>query len=269
MNNKKISVAEKYIMFLAKKGYAASTIKTYESYLKIFLTYCNKNPYKINKSDAKSFILNTPFTSKSQHNQAISAIKHFYSYILNVKNIDIDELQRPSKSNYLPSIIDKDHILNTLDSIENLKHKTILSLTYSVGLRRSEVINLKVSDIDSKRMQIFIRDSKGNKDRVVPLSENILLLLRSYARLYRPLHFLFPGQKKGTKYSETSCGNIVKKYLGEKYSMHSLRHSCATHLIELGNEAVKIQKLLGHNSIKTTQMYIHLSNQSIKNLTTI
>jgi site-specific recombinase XerD len=132
-----------------------------------------------------------------------------------------------------------------------------------VGLRVSEVINLKIEDIDSSRMIIHIKSSKGKKDRIVPLSPNILALLREYYREYRPSVYLFNGQKS-LQYSSTSCNNLVKKYIGNQYHMHLLRHSCFTNLLENGTDLRIIQKIAGHSSSKTTEIYTHVSNQILQ-----
>ena len=174
--------------------------------------------------------------------------------------IKIKFFKRPKSEKKLPQVIDHYHIKESLSRINNLKHKTILSITYSVGLRVSEVINLKIEDIDSRRMIIHIKNAKGRKDRIVPLSQNILDLLRVYYKEYRPVEYLFNGQNK-LQYTSTSCNQIVKKYLGEKHHIHQLRHSCATNLLENGTDLKLIQKILGHSSVKTTEIYTHVSNQ--------
>jgi len=138
-------------------------------------------------------------------------------------------------------------------------------LAYSVGLRVSEVINLKICDIDSKRMVININQAKGRKDRVVPLTENMLNLLRYYYIQYKPKEYLFNGQFD-LKYSSTSCNQIVKKYLGEDYHFHLLRHSCFTNLTGQNEDIRTIQKLAGHSSSKTTEIYCQVSKNTLKNL---
>lgn len=147
-----------------------------------------------------------------------------------------------------------------MSKIDNLKHKTILTLTYSVGLRVSEIVNLKIEDIDSKRMIIQIKNAKGKKDRVVPLSQKVLELLREYFKEYRPKDNLFNGQGS-EKYSIQSCQKIYKKYIDKKSSIHTLRHSSFTNLLESGTDLRVIQKIAGHSSSKTTEIYTHVSNQ--------
>jgi integrase/recombinase XerD len=204
------------------------------------------------KLKVQNYINNYNFSSTSQQNQVISSIKFLYEKVLNKKYKKID-FTRPRKEKHLPQIIDKEFLLDKISKINNLKHKAIISLAYSVGLRVSEVINIKIEDIDSKRMIINIH-AKGRKDRIVPLSDNILQLLKNYYIKYNPKNYLF-NRKSNIKYSSSSCNNIVKKYLGEKYHFHLLRHSCFTSLIECGTDIRIIQKIAGHNSIKTTEIY--------------
>lgn len=136
-------------------------------------------------------------------------------------------------------------------------------LAYSVGLRVSEVINLKLTDIDSQRMVILIKNGKGKKDRIVPLSENVLKTLREYFKKYRPKKYLFEGQNRDT-YSATSCNKIVKNYLGQSYHFHTLRHSSFTSMLEAGTDLRLIQKIAGHASSKTTEIYTHVSNNLLQ-----
>ncbi|MDZ4127769.1 MAG: tyrosine-type recombinase/integrase, partial [Hydrogenophaga sp.] len=144
-------------------------------------------------------------------------------------------------------------------------HKAILSVAFSVGLRVSEVVNLKITDIDSKRMIINVRKSKGNKDRIVPLSPSILALLREYFKQYRPVEYLFNGQNS-PKYSVESCNKIVKNHLGDEYHFHLLRHSCFTSLLEAGTDLRIIQKVAGHASSKTTEIYTHVSTNVLSQI---
>jgi site-specific recombinase XerD len=148
--------------------------------------------------------------------------------------------------------------LDSINKIQNKKHKAIIALAYSTGMRVSEVCNLLISDIDSKRMIITIRQSKGKKDRIVALTSKVLEILRIYFKDYKPKEFLFNGQFE-PQYSHRSCNEIVKKYLGKDYHFHLLRHSNATALLEAGTDLRIIQKHLGHASSKTTEIYTHVS----------
>ena len=262
---------DQYIRWMSQRRYADQTIRTYTSMLKVFLSHFSEKKIKdIGINDIEEFnyyhVIGKGF-SPSYQNQMINAIKLFYLKMLGIK-MELNELERPRKGSFLPEVLSKEEVSLIIGSIKNIKHRTILSLIYSAGLRRSELINLKLSDINSKRMLISIRQSKGAKDRVVGLSEKILTLLREYYQFYKPVHYLFEGQKGG-RYSGTSINLIfqrAKKNAGIKTSggVHILRHSFATHLHESGYDIRIIQELLGHRSIKTTEIYTHISTRSIK-----
>ena len=257
MNQKIINICEQKFIYL---NYSPRTKDNYLCHIKEFIkSLGQKQIIHCNSKDFQSYLDNYQFTSVSQQNQVINAIRFLYKFGLN-KKYDKVSFKRPKSEKKLPQIIDHNHIITQLVKIENLKHKTILSLAYSIGLRVSEIINLKIEDIDSKRMLIHIKNAKGRKDRIVPLSENILTLLRDYFKEYRPFEYLFNGQNS-PKYSTGSCNAIVKKYLGEKYHIHQLRHSCFTNLLEKGTDLRIIQKIAGHSNVKTTEIYTHVSNQ--------
>jgi len=242
-------------------NYSDRTIKSYLFYIKQFLDNTKIPPTRLKSDDFQSYLDTYNFTSVSQQNQVINAIRFLYKFGLN-KKYDKVSFKRPKSEKKLPVVIDGEYIKEQLSKIENLKHKTILSLTYSVGLRVSEVVNLKIEDIDSKRMIIHIKNAKGRKDRIVPLSQTVLELLRNYFLVYKPKTYLFNGQTS-LKYSPNSCNKIVKKYLGENYHIHQLRHSCFTNLLESGVDLRIIQKIAGHSNVKTTEIYTHVSNQML------
>jgi len=262
MNIKCKSTLEKFEKILRFNNYSENTIKMYISYSYQFLNEFDIDLYHISINDVIEFLQNKKFKSISQQNQYISSIKLLYSKLLN-KKIKINKLKRPRNEKRLPQVIDNDYLLININKISNLKHKTILSLAYSTGLRVSEIVNLKINDIDSKRMLINIRQSKGRKDRIVPLSSNILILLRNYYLIYKPIIYLFYGQNK-LKYTPISCNKIIKKYLGKEYHFHQLRHSCFTSLLENGTDLRIIQKIAGHSNSKTTEIYTHVSNNLLK-----
>lgn len=158
-----------------------------------------------------------------------------------------------------------------LTAHSNIKHKTMLSLIYSCGLRRSELLNLKPNDIDSNRHLVIIRQAKGKKDRIAPLSPSILIMLRDYYKLYKPQTWLFEGQYPNTTYDERSLGHVLKQALDKTnikkpVTLHWLRHSYATHLLEAGTDLRYIQEILGHKSSKTTEIYTHVSTKSLQNV---
>ena len=172
-------------------------------------------------------------------------------------------IERPRKENYLPEVLSEEEITSILKAISNLKHKAIIMVIYSGGLRISELINLKVKDIDSDRMQIRISQAKGKKDRYTLLSNKTLLILRKYFTEYKPKEWLFEGVSGG-QYADSSIYSIFKKAIAsanikKKVSIHSLRHSFATHLLENGTDLRYIQNLLGHSSSKTTEIYTHIT----------
>ena len=207
--------------------------------------------------------------SLSQQNQRINAIKFYYEKVLGRKK-QYYKISRPPKEKRLPSVLSPEEIQSMLDVTTNIKHKCILMTLYSGGLRRSELINLKISDIDSDRMLIRIGHSKGNKDRYTLLSTQLLSHLRAYYLEFKPKHWLFegPGEKQ---YSATSIENIFRKShhkagIKKKASPHTLRHSFATHLLEQGINLRYIQELLGHSSTKTTEIYTRVSSHKLSQI---
>jgi len=265
MSDKYSTVVEIYKKNLTAKNYADNTISSYICYIEKFLFEMDKNPYHLTTKELIDYLLNYNYSSISQQNQIISSIKLFYKYILDKRDIHLDKIERPRKNKTLPRIIDSELIIPKLNNIKNLKHKAILSLAYATGMRVSEVCNLKIKNIDSKRMLILIENGKFNKDRYVPFSENILKLLRKYWIQYKTKEYLFAGQNK-LIYSTGSCEKIYKKYIDKYSSFHTLRHSYATYLLEHETDIRIIQKILGHSKITTTEIYTHVSTKLLKNI---
>lgn len=251
---------------LRLKNYAASSIKNYVSQIGSFLHHFRDkdSPKHISVSEIKDYLLTAKEINSQKHIH--SAIKLFYRYTV-VQPMKFAHIEYPKSQKKLPQVIDKDYLVSCINTIQNIKHKAIIMLAYSTGMRVSEVCNLLITDIDSRRMLITIRQAKGNKDRLVPLSDNVLTALRSYFATYKPKKYLFNGQFD-LKYSHRSCNQIVKKYLGADYHFHLLRHSNATALLESGTDIRIIQKLLGHNSSKTTEIYTHVSKNIISKVNT-
>ena len=242
------------------KHYSENTISNYATQVRLFLEYFDKvatKPSEINEKQIKSWLMLSK--SLNGRKQRISAIKLFYS-LTGHQPLKFRHIEYPKSEKRLPQVIDGDFLRSRIDRIDNLKHKAIIMLAYSVGLRVSEVVNLKLNDIDSARMLITIRQAKGRKDRIVPLSEKVLETLRMYYKEYTPKEYLFNGQFD-IRYSATSCNQIVKQYLGKQYHFHLLRHSCFTSLLESGTDLRIIQKIAGHSSSKTTEIYTHVSNR--------
>ncbi|GIZ09861.1 site-specific tyrosine recombinase/integron integrase [Flavobacterium sp. UMI-01] len=269
-----IAQIEKFKQHLRSKRYSQSTIATYSEALKSFLVFFREKPIAdITNEDVivynNDYILKNNL-SASYQNQIVNAIKLFFQTIRETK-IEIDKIHRPKRSKLLPNVLSKEEVKLILNAHSNIKHRTMLSLIYSCGLRRSELINLKPNDIDSKRGIVIIRQSKGKKDRITPLSPKILEMLREYYKGYKPRTWLFEGQNENTRYDERSLSNVLKQALtksniSKPVSLHWLRHSFATHLLESGTDLRYIQELLGHNSSKTTEIYTHVSTKSLQQI---
>ncbi|WP_288983637.1 site-specific tyrosine recombinase/integron integrase [uncultured Flavobacterium sp.] len=272
-NTEGMSSIETFKRYLLSKRYSPNTINTYSEALKSFLTFCNTKAVKdITNEDViaynNDYILKHKFSSSYQ-NQIVNSIKLFFK-IVKETAIEIDKIHRPKREKVLPNVLSKEEVLKIIDATENLKHKTLLALIYSAGLRISEAINMKLKNIDSIRMLIHVKNAKGKKDRYTLLSEKVLLLLREYYLVYKPKEYLFEGQFGGM-YSSRSA-QIILKQAAEKagirkpITLHTLRHSFATHLLESGTDLRYIQDLLGHSSPKTTMIYTHVTNDSLKKI---
>jgi integrase/recombinase XerD len=254
-------------------NYSARTIRSYEHHIINFLqSFANEDILNLSIEKIKEFISQKSFNpplSRSYQNQLISAIKLYFLYIHNRK-YDLDLIERPHTTRKLPSVLSPEEIRRMLDSIRNSKHKLILSLIYSTGMRVSEATGLMLKDIDYDRNIINIRDGKGMKDRIVPLAEKLLTDLSEYIKSYQPQIYLFEGFN-GSQYSSRSIQRIVKHALNKSKirkpaSVHTLRHSYATHLLENGVDLRLIQELLGHKSSRTTEIYTHVSVRSIQSV---
>jgi site-specific recombinase XerD len=273
VSDSKIDVAlpSGYLELLQQKRYSPNTIKTYTSYFLHFQRhFSTKNIEKVTKEEINAYLLvliNRNKISDSQQNQRINAIKFYYEKVLG-RQREFYQIERPRSSSKLPVVISMAEIKRMIEVTRNLKHKVIIELLYSGGLRRSELINLKVEDIDSDRMLIKVSGGKGKKDRYTQLSRNVLLSLRLYYEDYRPKKYIIEGQDGGM-YSATSIANIVKdasKQAGirKRVTPHMLRHSFATHHLESGTDLRYIQEWLGHSSPKTTQIYTHVSETDFR-----
>lgn len=268
-HRKKVQIPRGYLELLEQKRYSESTVKTYIHYFEEFMDYFqNLELPEITTEEINRYILeliSTRNISISQQNQRINSIKFYFEKVLR-RDKEYYQIDRPHKERKLPDVLSKEEIGEMLKATKNLKHKTIIAIIYSCGLRRSESINIKINDIDSKRMLIKIRGAKGKKDRYVQLSPNILPLLRNYYRREKPDIWIFEGAP-GKQYSEMSVYNVIKnaaKNAGIKKRVypHILRHSYATHHLEQGTDLRFIQEWLGHDSSKTTEIYTHVSNNS-------
>ncbi|WP_208646798.1 tyrosine-type recombinase/integrase [Pedobacter jejuensis] len=259
-----------YIDTLYLKAYSRSTIKTYTVEFAQLLYLLKAKPVEsLSTEQIKSYLLYCLQTLKLSENQVhnrINAIKFYFEKVLGRLQIAF-EIPRPKKPKLLPKVIHAEDIASMIKSTENLKHKTILMLAYGMGLRVSEIVNLAITDIDSKSMQVHIRAAKGKKNRYTNLPETILPILRAYYTAYKPKKFLFEGQF-GEQYSIRSAQLVFKQSLAlakinKDVGIHSLRHSFATHLLEQGTDISYIQKLLGHEDIKTTLIYAKVGKKDL------
>jgi integrase/recombinase XerD len=269
----KIKITE-FKNWMQQKRYSDNTVKTYIHQLEIFFGYFAQiKPDDIRNTDItefnSSFILKHNLSATFQ-NQTISALKKFFKFQLN-NVLECDFIERPIKSHTLPKVIDKKDLELIFASIKNEKHKLAFETIYAHGLRRGELLNLKLEHIDSKRGMISIINAKGKKDRMVPISKKWLEKARQYFIAYKPQVYLIEGQFKGKSISAESLQKVFEKTLEEckikkPYTIHCLRHSFATHLLENGTDLRYIQELLGHKSSRTTEIYTHVSNNSLKNI---
>jgi integrase/recombinase XerD len=254
--------------------YSENTVKTYVDALAIFLRFSSKKEIsEISNLDVEHFnneyILKNNY-SESFQNQVVNALKLFFR-VTQEKTINIELLERPRREHRLPNILSKEEVKAIINAPINIKHKMMLTLIYACGLRRSELLNLTLKDIHSNRNLIMVRQSKGKKDRIVPIGNKLIESLREYYILYKPKKWLFEGQTVGVQYSEKSLQNVLKQSLAKcritkPVTLHWLRHSYATHLLESGTDLRYIQELLGHNSSRTTEIYTHVSTKNIQNI---
>ena len=269
-----ILAVQNFSYWLASRRYSANTIKTYTEALKSFLVFHRQLPISEITNEHvitynNEYILKNNI-SASYQNQIVNAIKLFFRTVVN-KKMEVENIHRPKGEKKLPNVLSKEEVKLILNAHHNIKHKTMLSLIYSCGLRRGELLNLKPADIDSKRNLILVKQSKGKKDRIVPLSPKILEMLRSYYICYKPKTWLFEGRNESEPYDERSLSNVLKQALAKSniqkpVSLHWLRHSYATHLLESGTDLRFIQELLGHSSSRTTEIYTHVSTKSLQQI---
>jgi site-specific recombinase XerD len=248
------------------RNYSPKTIQIYVGSVNHLISYYrSRSLLELSHQDILEYVKYLSLVKKlspSSINCAVNAFKFLFENVLK-KEWNTIKPPRPKRNKILPIILSTEEVRLILNALENIKHRALLMLTYSSGLRRSEVLNLKIEDIDSKRMLVRIKQGKGRKDRYTILSDNCLDLLRKYWARYRPRTYLFNGMVSGSKYSASSFAKVfarAKKKAGIKKdaTIHTLRHSFATHLLENGVDLFLIKNLLGHGSIRTTMIYLHL-----------
>ncbi len=258
------------------RNYSERTIKSYVSSLVGLSKFYNCAPTKLTKEQVKDYayhLLQTKKVSPSTINQLISAWKILQVDILN-KDWEKIKIKRARRAKTLPQVLSQKEAIALVGALSNIKHRAILSLTYATGVRRDELLHLRLSDIDTERKVIRVVKGKGNKTREIPIPYKLILQLREYYKIHLPKTYLFEGQVPGTPYSASSMEKIVKNAgikanLKKQPSPHVLRHCFATHMLERGMNLKRLQLLLGHNSLASTSIYLHLAtptNQELPNL---
>ena len=262
------TLPEGYLELLERKRYSPSTIKTYRAYFSDFMEYHKgRNIDRLKVADINKYILylvNEKKISVSQQNMRINAIKFYYEQVKGGQRQYYGGITRAKEYKSLPEVLSRNEVARILACLSNRKHRCMISLIYSAGLRRSELLNLTPKDIISERMLVRIM-GKGRKCRYSLLSEKLLKDLREYFKEYRPQKWLFEGETPGEQYSASALVKILKEAasragIKHRVHVHMLRHSFATHLLEQGTDLRTIQELLGHNDIKTTSIYLHVTS---------
>lgn len=275
LSEKAVKDIEKFRKWMEANRYPESTVRTYTGMIATFLKFVSPKEAEDCTSEDLVRIVDEYILPKglshSFQNQMISAVKKFYGKIYK-SVIDPGEISRPRPQHRLPNVLSKEEVKKILDSVINEKHRAMLSLVYGCGLRRSEVLELLPTDIDHDRKLVHIRQSKGFKDRIAPLSDKLLQMLDLYLSHYKPVKYLFEGQYSGKRYSPESLEKIFRTAYDKAgikkkdITLHGLRHSYATHLLEAGTDLRYIQALLGHKSSRTTEIYTHVTTHSIQNI---
>lgn len=260
---------ESWESYLQSRQYAVQTIQAYSYALRVFLNWLGEiNHREVRVEHVNNYMKHLVIersVSRSYQNQHVNAIKSFYKFTISI-HLSADMILRPRREYKLPHHLTREEVSKIFSSLGNLKHRAMVSLVYACGLRLGETIRLRLTDIDASQRLIVVRQSKGNKDRVVPVPESILHLLNEYAMAFTPKVYLFEGQFEGDPYTERSLQQVFKGAVRKsgirqtEASLHWLRHSYATHLLEMGTNLRDLQSLLGHKNIKTTEGYTHISS---------
>lgn len=255
---------------LKLRGASPRTHEAYIGWVRRFAAHYRRPPEQMGAEEVRAYLvdlLESRKLSSSSLIQALCALKFFYIHVLH-RPCEVDDLVFPRRKRKLPTVLSEPEVRRLLEAAETLKEQAILMTLYSAGLRLSELLHLKVKDIDSTKMQIRIREGKGGKDRNVVLSRKLLEVLRRYFRQYRPESWLFYGQTPQQPLDERTVQRMVRRLSGKAglrqgVTTHTLRHSFATHLLEHGTELPYIQELLGHRSFRTTLLYTRVSPRAL------
>ena len=261
----------RYIEDLQLKHFAPSTVNVYVQAVSAYARHFGESPEKLGFKHVRQYLVHLIQdcgVSRGTYIVHLAALRHLYHVTLNRPG-QLDGLPIKNREHKLPVVLSKEEVQRLLAVTANLKHKALLMVAYDSGLRLSELLHLRVEDIDSERMMIRVRLGKGQKDRYARLTPTLLKLLRSYWLEYRPQTWLFPGETPDQPYNIATPGHILKKLcrkagIAKRASMHTLRHSFATHLLEAGTNLRVIQQLLGHGSLRTTALYTHLSLEDLR-----
>jgi integrase/recombinase XerD len=263
---------QRFIDDLRIRNYSPHTIHAYVAGIVRFANYFNRSPADLGAEHVRAFqiYLLQQLTSWSWYNQIVCALRFLYGTTLGKPEL-VDVIPYGKKPKTLPTVLSPDEVLVLLDAARAGRERMLLQLAYACGLRGSELLHLQVTDIDSARLVIHVREGKGRKDRLVPLSPRLLEELRAYWRRYRPATWLFPGAFPGRPLNGGSlhrlCRRVVKRSgLTKAVTMHTLRHSFATHLLEAGVDVVTVQTILGHSNLKTTARYLHISTRRLQQM---
>jgi integrase/recombinase XerD len=252
------------------RAYSPRTIKVYRGHIRRFVRRVGRHPREVGAEGVRDYLhllVREVNVSRAYLNQAVSALKFLYGTVLELP-LTVHGLPRPRRERKLPAVLSRGEVLRLLQAISNPKHRALLMVTYSAGLRLSEAVGLRVPDIDSERRLIRVRGGKGAKDRYTTLSDVTLATLRAYWRHARPRDWLFPGQRQGRHLSPRSVQHIVaaartRAGISKPISVHTLRHSFATHLLEDGTDLRYVQELLGHSRPETTMIYTHVTRKDL------
>jgi integrase/recombinase XerD len=261
---------KRYIDDLRLKNFSAKTIKVYVHAVAKFARHFGRSPDQLSQQDVREYLVHLMERGVARSTAVVvrNALRHLYTDTLGRPDC-LEKLPRPKREQRLPVVLSRDEVQRLFTTVTNLKQKALFMVAYDAGLRLSEIINLRIEDIDSERMVIRVRQGKGKKDRYARLTPGLLGLLREYWRAYRPETLLFPGAQPNKPYDLATPGQLLKKAcrkagITKRVSMHTLRHTFATHLLEAGTNLRVIQQLLGHERIQTTCVYTHISLEELR-----
>jgi integrase/recombinase XerD len=268
-----MTLRERMAEDLRIRNYSPRTVETYVWHVAQFAKQFDRPPAQLGPEEIRAFQLKLvkAKASWSMFNQAVCALKFFYTVTLR-KSFVVEHIPFAKRKRPLPTVLSEDEVRHILDCLVNLKHRAILSLIYATGARLNEAVQMRVGDIDGERMLIHIRQGKGGKPRMVPMSQTLRDLLRQYWAVDRPRELLFPGEHPGRPLHPTSVQKVFQlarmvARIDKPATVHTLRHSYATHLLEHGVELCTIQKLLGHTQMSTTAIYTHVSRRLLDKAT--